>query len=121
MSNQTLLLEFTKMLIGAMKELSIGDPWHISTDVGPVIDAEAQKDIQDHIDRHRAKGTVLFETPTPNHGHFIAPTLIKINEIADLDREIFGPVLHLCTFNADELDAVIEAINSTGYGLTFGL
>lgn len=113
--------EFTKMLIGAMKELSIGDPWHISTDVGPVIDAEAQKDIQDHIDRHRAKGTVLFETPTPNHGHFIAPTLIKINEIADLDRENFGPVLHLCTFNADELDAVIEAINSTGYGLTFGL
>lgn len=113
--------EFTKMLIGAMKELSIGDPWHLSTDVGPVIDAEAQATIQSHIDTMRAKGAVLFDLPTPNYGHFIAPTLIKVTGIAELEREIFGPVLHIATFDADALDQVIDDINATGYGLTFGL
>ncbi len=113
--------EFTKMLIGAMKELSLGDPWDISTDVGPVIDTDAQMDIQGHIDAMRANGAVLYETPKPNYGNFVAPTLIKIDGIAALEREIFGPVLHICTFDADELDNVIDAINATGYGLTFGL
>jgi RHH-type proline utilization regulon transcriptional repressor/proline dehydrogenase/delta 1-pyrroline-5-carboxylate dehydrogenase len=59
--------------------------------------------------------------PTPDTGTFIAPTLIKVNEIADLEKEIFGPVLHIATFKSHELDAMIDAINATGYGLTFGL
>ncbi|MCW8842949.1 MAG: L-glutamate gamma-semialdehyde dehydrogenase, partial [Rhodobacteraceae bacterium] len=113
--------EFSKMLIGAMKELSVGNPWHLSTDSGPVIDAEAQADIAAHIAEAEAQGRVLFQMQAPQTGTYIAPTLIRVNGIADLEREIFGPVLHLATFKASDLDAVIDAINATGYGLTFGL
>ena len=113
--------EFTKMLTGAMKELSLGNPWHISTDVGPVIDAEAQRDILSYIDTARAEGRVLYELQTPNMGHFVAPTLIKVDGIQNLGREIFGPVLHIATFKSDQLDQVIDDINATGFGLTFGL
>ncbi|MEZ5715795.1 MAG: bifunctional proline dehydrogenase/L-glutamate gamma-semialdehyde dehydrogenase PutA [Paracoccaceae bacterium] len=113
--------QFTAMLKGAMSELAMGDPWAIATDIGPVIDAEAQDDIAAHIAAARASGTLLHELRTPNAGHFIAPTLIAVPGIAALEREIFGPVLHIATFRADELDAVIDAINATGYGLTFGL
>ena len=113
--------EFTKMLIGAMKELSVGNPWSLSTDSGPVIDAEAQTGIAAHIAQADAEGRVIFQMQAPQTGTYIAPTLIRVTGIADLEREIFGPVLHLATFRADELDAVIDAINATGYGLTFGL
>ncbi|MDU8927244.1 bifunctional proline dehydrogenase/L-glutamate gamma-semialdehyde dehydrogenase PutA [Alisedimentitalea sp. MJ-SS2] len=112
---------FTEMLKGAMSELSMGAPWHLSTDFGPVIDEEARAGIAAHIDTARAAGTLLHELRTPNAGHFIAPTLIRVPGIAALEREIFGPVLHIATFKASELDDVIDAINATGYGLTFGL
>lgn len=110
-----------EMLTGAMKELSLGDPWLLSTDSGPVIDEAARRGIADHIAQAQSEGRVLFQLPTPQTGTFIAPTLIKVNGIAELEREIFGPVLHVATFKSNELDAVIDAINATGYGLTFGL
>ena len=113
--------EFQKMLIGAMKELSLGNPWHISTDIGPVIDAQAQSEIATYIDAARAEGRVIYELQTPNTGFFIAPTLIRVAGISSLEREIFGPVLHIATFKADQLDQVIDDINATGFGLTFGL
>lgn len=109
------------MLKGAMKELSLGDPWEFSTDCGPVIDKAAQSTIAEHIEQAQKAGDILFQLSTPQTGTFIAPTLIRINGIADLGREIFGPVLHVATFKARELDQVIDAINATGYGLTFGL
>ncbi|WP_336098868.1 bifunctional proline dehydrogenase/L-glutamate gamma-semialdehyde dehydrogenase PutA [Roseovarius sp. CH_XMU1461] len=112
---------FTEMLIGAMDALHIGQPWQISTDVGPVIDEEARAGIDAHIQTARAEGRLVYELKTPNAGTFIAPTLIKIGGIADLEREIFGPVLHIATFKSHQLDEVIDAINATGYGLTFGL
>lgn len=112
---------FTEMLTGAMKELRLGDPWHLSTDSGPVIDAEAQAGIATHIAQAQAEGRLIYQLDAPQTGTFVAPTLIRVNGIADLEREIFGPVLHLATFKADELDDVIKAINATGYGLTFGL
>ncbi|QGX98938.1 bifunctional proline dehydrogenase/L-glutamate gamma-semialdehyde dehydrogenase PutA [Roseovarius faecimaris] len=112
---------FTEMLTGAMDALCIGDPWHLSTDCGPVIDDEAHRGIFAHIQQARADGRLMHEIATPNTGTFIAPTLIRVNGIADMKREIFGPVLHLATFGSDELDEVIDAINATGYGLTFGL
>ncbi|MDQ2094633.1 bifunctional proline dehydrogenase/L-glutamate gamma-semialdehyde dehydrogenase PutA [Rhodalgimonas zhirmunskyi] len=112
---------FTEMLKGAMDQLSMGDPAQLSTDIGPVIDAEAHSPIADHIAKARAEGRLLHEVRTPNAGHFIAPTLIRIPGISALKREIFGPVLHIATFKASELDGVIDAINATGYGLTFGL
>ncbi|MEO2038069.1 MAG: aldehyde dehydrogenase family protein, partial [Martelella sp.] len=102
---------FLRMLTGAMDALTIGRPWHISTDVGPVIDAEAKAGIAEYLAVAEDEGRILKTTTTPDTGHFIAPTLIRIGGIADLEREIFGPVLHVATFEADEIHAVIDAIN----------
>lgn len=110
-----------EMLTGAMDALEIGVPWHLSTDVGPVIDEEARAGIAAHIQQARAEGRLIHELKTPNAGTFVAPTLIKVGGIADMEREIFGPVLHLATFRSHELHKVIADINATGYGLTFGL
>ncbi|WP_022706192.1 bifunctional proline dehydrogenase/L-glutamate gamma-semialdehyde dehydrogenase PutA [Paracoccus zeaxanthinifaciens] len=108
-----------RMIKGAMDELRVGDPWHISTDVGPVIDDEARQGIADYLDAHRDR--ILHSIPVPQGGHFIAPTLIQVDGIQQMEREIFGPVLHVATYKARDLDRVIEAINARGYGLTFGL
>ena len=110
-----------KMLKGAMDALTVGDPWHLSTDVGPVIDKTAHQGIADHIAQASADGRIIHQIPVPSTGHFIAPTVIRVDGIADLTREIFGPVLHVATFKSHELDNVIADINATGYGLTFGL
>ncbi len=112
---------FQKMLIGAMQALEMGDPWHLSTDVGPVIDEAARAGIAAHIKAGRAEGRLIAELQTPDHGTYIAPTILRVKGIGDLEREIFGPVLHIATFKSHELDDVIDAINATGYGLTFGL
>ncbi|RBI69813.1 bifunctional proline dehydrogenase/L-glutamate gamma-semialdehyde dehydrogenase [Roseovarius sp. TE539] len=112
---------FTEMLSGAMDALAVGKPWFLETDCGPVIDETARAGIADHIQTARNEGRLMHELKTPNAGTFIAPTLIRINGIADLKREIFGPVLHLATYRSQDLDKVIDAINATGYGLTFGL
>ncbi|WP_418595089.1 bifunctional proline dehydrogenase/L-glutamate gamma-semialdehyde dehydrogenase PutA [Ponticoccus sp. (in: a-proteobacteria)] len=110
-----------EMLKGAMSALETGDPWQVATDVGPVIDAEARAGILSHIEQARAEGRVLHALDTPAQGHFVPATLIRVPGIEALEREIFGPVLHVATFKAARLDAVIDAINATGYGLTFGL
>ncbi|MDF2140939.1 bifunctional proline dehydrogenase/L-glutamate gamma-semialdehyde dehydrogenase PutA [Paenirhodobacter sp. CAU 1674] len=108
-----------EMLIGAMDELRLGTPWDLTTDVGPVIDAEAFGNIADYI---AAAGTeVIHQIAAPKDGLFIPPTLIRVPGIAALGREIFGPVLHVATFAAEDLGQVIADINATGYGLTFGL
>ncbi|GGH32400.1 L-proline dehydrogenase /delta-1-pyrroline-5-carboxylate dehydrogenase [Cribrihabitans marinus] len=109
------------MLKGAMDALQIGDPWHLSTDCGPVIDAEARRGIADHVARARAEGRLLKELPTTTDGTFAAPALIQIDGIAALEREVFGPILHVVRFKSADLDRVIGDINATGYGLTFGL
>ena len=113
--------DFIRMLTGEMQTLRMGDPWHLSTDVGPVIDETARKGIVEHVDAARAEGRIIAELKAPAEGTYIAPAIIRVNGIADLKREIFGPILHLATFESHELDSVIDAINATGYGLTFGL
>ncbi|MEM7074254.1 MAG: bifunctional proline dehydrogenase/L-glutamate gamma-semialdehyde dehydrogenase PutA, partial [Pseudomonadota bacterium] len=113
--------DFTKMLTGAMDALRSGQPWDLSTDVGPVIDADARDGIVAHIDAARSTSRLMHETSKPNTGFFVAPTLISVDGIVALEREVFGPVLHLATFRSEDLDQVIDAINATGYGLTFGL
>lgn len=118
---EDIIEDFQTLLTGAMDELSLGDPWHLSTDIGPVIDSEAQQNIATYIAAARADGRVIHETAVPNDGHFIAPTLIRVAGIQEMDREIFGPVLHIAPFGSEELDDVIDAINATGFGLTFGL
>ncbi len=109
------------MLKGAMDVLDLGNPWHLATDSGPVIDEGARAKILAHIDVARAEGRVLKEMQTPQGGTFVAPTMISVKGIAEMKEEIFGPVLHVATFKSSELDQVIDAINATGYGLTFGL
>jgi len=109
------------MLTGAMDALQVSDPWSIATDCGPVIDEAAQAGIMAHVDQARREGRVLHELTRPAGGTFVAPVLIEIPGIAALEREIFGPVLHVVRFRASQLDRVIDGINATGYGLTFGL
>ena len=109
-----------EMLAGAMDELALGDPWALATDVGPVIDAGAQAGIAAYVAKARAEGRVVKEMAAPA-GCFVGPTVIRVTGIADLPGEIFGPVLHVARFRASEIDAVVDAINATGYGLTFGL
>jgi RHH-type proline utilization regulon transcriptional repressor/proline dehydrogenase/delta 1-pyrroline-5-carboxylate dehydrogenase len=110
-----------EMIIGAMNELSIGDPCKIETDIGPVIDQAAKNTIDDYIATARSFGKIIHTLRTDHDGFFVPPTLIRINSIDELEREIFGPVLHIATFKSDELDEVIKSINRKGYGLTFGL
>lgn len=114
-----------EMLKGAMAELKVGNPLLLSTDIGPVIDQQAQEQLQAHIEAMRAEAKILYQTPIAADiaelGHFVAPTLIEIPHIRVLKREVFGPILHVVRFHASQLDDVIEQINSTGYGLTFGV
>lgn len=111
---QDIAADVEEMLKGAMDQLSMGDPWHLSTDIGPVIHARAADVIRDHI----ARGKVIHQIAAPA-GNFIPPTLLRINTIADISTEVFGPVLHVARFS--DLDQVIADINARGYGLTFGL
>ncbi len=112
---------FMRMLFGAMDELRVGAPWAYAADVGPVIDQRALDGIAAHIEQAEGEGRVMKMLEAPAVGTFVGPTVIRVNGIGDLDREIFGPVLHVATFKAEELDAVVDAINATGYGLTFGM
>ena len=113
-----------RLLAGAMAELSVGDPGMLSTDVGPVIDADALSMLQNHAARmdKEAKpiATAALGADTAN-GHFFAPRAYEIASLAQLHREIFGPVLHVIRYDADKLGEVINAINATGYGLTLGV
>lgn len=109
------------MLSGAIDTLKLGDPWQLSTDVGPVIDESAKKKINEYVNVHINNGNVIKRADIPDSGTFCSPTIIRVSGIEDMSEEIFGPVLHVATYRADELDKVIDAINSSGYGLTFGL
>ena len=115
--------DFLAMLFGAIDELKIGQPWELSTDIGPLISAEAHQTIRTYIDNAASQGRVL-KTVTkglPHTGHFLGPAVIKINGINDLETEIFGPVLHIATFSTDDIEYMVDDINRSGYGLTFGL
>jgi len=112
------------MIRGGFEALTIGDPAALATDVGPVIDAAAQAALQGHVEAMRIAGRQVWQRELPpgaERGTFVAPAIVEIDSIADLTQENFGPVLHIARFSADELEAVIEAINATGYGLTLGL
>jgi len=114
--------DFLTMLYGAMDELTISNPWMLSTDIGPVIDAAAAEAIQNYINSANAQGRLLKQLNPPlDSGFFIGPAVIGVEGIEDLAEEIFGPVLHVTSYAAEALDQVIEAINQRGYGLTFGV
>ena len=112
------------MLDGAMDTLALGDPWDQSTDIGPVIDRQAKAALLAHCLTMDAAGRLLKRLDLPAHladGHFVPPTLYRVKNIAELEREIFGPILHVATFKAEQLDQVVDDINAAGFGLTLGL
>ncbi|SDI66206.1 L-proline dehydrogenase /delta-1-pyrroline-5-carboxylate dehydrogenase [Ferrimonas sediminum] len=112
------------LLKGAMAELHVGNPALHKTDLGPVIDATAQSNLNGHIDRITKEGTLLFQAPLSSeckHGHFVQPTAVEIRHIGQLEKEHFGPILHVIRYQASQIDQVIEEINSTGFGLTLGI
>jgi len=116
------------MLRGATAELRLGDPRELATDVGPVIDAEARAGIERHVERMAARGRRAWRLPLDAAaeaacvaGHFVPPTIIEIERVADLEREVFGPVLHVLRYARETLAQVLEAVNGTGYGLTQGV
>ena len=112
------------MLAGAMAELSIGDPALLATDVGPVIDEPARQALEQHAARMLREGRLLYECPLPagaEHGTFFAPHAFEIDSAGRLEREVFGPILHVVRWRADRLDAVCDEIAATGYALTLGI
>ena len=112
------------MLRGAMQELEDGNPDRLSADIGPVITQGAKDGIEAHVEAMGSRGHAVTRLPLgegTRHGTFVAPTLIEIGRIADVEREVFGPVLHVLRFRREELDRLVDDINGSGYGLTFGL
>ncbi|MFB9789613.1 trifunctional transcriptional regulator/proline dehydrogenase/L-glutamate gamma-semialdehyde dehydrogenase [Shinella granuli] len=112
------------MLKGALAELTIGRTDKLSVDTGPVITAEAKQTIEAHIEKMRARGRKIEQVALPaeaDRGTFVSPTIIELQSLADLEREVFGPVLHVIRYKREDVDRLIDDINATGYGLTFGL
>lgn len=111
------------ILEGATRELQIADPWQASTDLGPVIDQEAKQTIEQHCQAFAAKNKLLFQHPAPvsKDSLFVVPTALALDKLSDLEREIFGPVLHVISFKSSEIKQVLAAINASGYGLTLGI
>ncbi|MFT6590998.1 MAG: RHH-type proline utilization regulon transcriptional repressor/proline dehydrogenase [Rhodoferax sp.] len=112
------------MIKEAMREWVMGNPDRMHTDVGPVIDEEARAQIEQHIVNLQAAGqpvTRLARDESAGQGHFVTPALIEIDNITRLQREVFGPVLHVLRYRREQLDEVLDAINATGFGLTFGV
>ncbi len=112
------------MLAGAMAELAIGDPGLIATDVGPVIDAAAKEALERHAARMEREGRLIYRCTLPpgtEHGTYFAPQAFEIDGAARLTGEVFGPILHVVRWHADRLDAVLDEIAATGYGLTLGI
>ncbi|AZG72067.1 bifunctional proline dehydrogenase/L-glutamate gamma-semialdehyde dehydrogenase PutA [Shewanella livingstonensis] len=113
-----------EVMKGAMEQLIIGNPSFVKTDVGPVIDATAKANLNAHIDHISQVGKLINKLELPagtEKGHFVAPTAVEIDSIKMLEKEHFGPILHVIRYKAADLGKVIDEINSTGFGLTLGI
>ena len=114
-----------EMIKGAMNELHVGDPAYLSTDVGPVIDQKALNALNEHVDYLSTNGKLHFmcnapETQNEKHNFFL-PRLVEIANLSVLKKEVFGPIVHVIRYKADQIENVIEQINGTGFGLTMGI
>ncbi len=112
-----------KMLAGYMMALSLGDPALLSTDIGPVIDDKAREMLEAHAEKMKKSARLLAQVPMPANlpGSYFAPCLFELNDLSVLEGEVFGPILHVIRYKANELDKVMDAIIQTGYGLTLGI
>jgi RHH-type proline utilization regulon transcriptional repressor/proline dehydrogenase/delta 1-pyrroline-5-carboxylate dehydrogenase len=110
-----------QLLAGALAELKVGDPAEPDTDIGPVIDASARGTLMRHIDRLRRDAKLIGEAKAPGNGNYVAPIAFQL-PLEELPRaEVFGPVLHVCTYRRPELGRVLAWMRDTGYGLTLGI
>lgn len=112
------------LLSGHMQELTIGEPRHLSTDIGPVIDHAAQQALEKHIQQFEQAGKLIYRCKNPeqlSNGYYVQPAIIELKTIQQLTKEVFGPILHIIRYNANDLDRVIDEINACGYGLTLGI
>ena len=112
---------FMEMLYGAMDELEISNSWNMTSDIGPVITSSARQEIIHHMAVAKSSGKLLKQLNVPEESLFVGPAVIEVVGVGSLEKEIFGPVLHVATFEADEIDQIIDDINASEYGLTFGL
>ena len=113
-----------EMLQGALQELRMGDPLDYGTDIGPVIDEEARVGLEKHKTALARKAKLIFELPMPaacSNGTYVAPAIYELPSLDMLEREVFGPILHVVQFDGEKLDAVCDQINAKGFGLTVGL
>jgi len=112
------------LLRGATAELRVGNPARLETDIGPVIDADALAMLEKHRQRMENDGRLLCRAPLggdTGNGYYFAPCAYEIDDIGLLEREVFGPVLHVIRYRAENLEHVIHSLNATGYGLTLGV
>ena len=113
------------MIVGAARELKLGDPRQLSTHVGPVIDAEAKDKLDRWITAMQERGALRFrwdaDRALPEAGHYVPPTIIELESARSLTREVFGPVLHVVRWRADKLDGLLDDIAANGYALTLGI
>ncbi|MDV6332646.1 bifunctional proline dehydrogenase/L-glutamate gamma-semialdehyde dehydrogenase PutA [Asticcacaulis sp. 201] len=114
---------YIETLKGAMDMLTIGDPADFTTDIGPVIDADAKAILQLHLETLQDQGKILHRTPIPEslNGHFFAPTLAELTSPTELEREVFGPILHVIRYDSQNPDEMTKALAGRGYGLTLGV
>jgi len=114
--------EAISMIRGAMREIGFGNPKHLDVECGPVINSAAQIKLQNYIDKARQKNQVIEELDFESkNGHFVSPTLIRIESMDEINEEFFGPILHVLSYKNDDLEKTIGQLNSKGFGLTFGI
>ena len=110
-----------QLLAGALAELKVGDPAESDTDIGPVIDAAARDALTAYIKKLRSTAKVIGEAQAPTTGNYVAPIAFQLALEALPRTEVFGPVLHVCTYRRQELEQVLQWMRDTGYGLTLGI
>ncbi len=110
-----------QLLIGAMRQLQLGDPLEWNCDIGPIIDAQALLALRQYVEPFRQRGRVIYEGDTPPNGNLMAPALLRVDAVAELQREAFGPILHILRYDERQLDALVDAIDALSYGLTAGI
>jgi len=113
--------ELLTMIAGAMQELKTGDQTCLGTDVGPIIDAPAREALVAHVQKFAEDGLLAQAPKAQGNGNYFEPVLLEIEGIQVLEKEVFGPVLHVARYKSKDLDKVINAINASGYGLTLGV
>ncbi|SFK96991.1 L-proline dehydrogenase /delta-1-pyrroline-5-carboxylate dehydrogenase [Nitrosomonas aestuarii] len=119
--------KIVELVVGAIQQLRIGNPGDYATDIGPVINRAALERLEQHVEHMRTHGNVIFQLPPfvdatgCYKGNYFSPTLIEINDLKYLQEEVFGPILHVIRYSSSNLDAVIDTVNATGYGLTLGI